>query len=254
MVEIEPAYELTVIIPAYNEHQFISRTVNALAEFLTDRHTSFEIIIVDDGSRDSTTSILNDLHLKLAKGCAFKLLVNESNSGKGFSIRRGVLESHGRMIVFFDADLPYDLEAIDQIVNAIKNGADLAIGSRMIPGAEIHTDVPMVRSISGRAFNLLVQTFLFRGIPDTQCGIKGFSRDAALKIFPYQTINNFGFDVELLYIAKIRGYHIRQIPVKLINYRKESRVNIWRDSIRMMKDILHIRVSGMNGKYNAGIN
>jgi dolichyl-phosphate beta-glucosyltransferase len=250
MAETEPVYDLTVIIPAYNEHHFIARTIQALTAYLTERFATYEIILVDDGSNDSTNSVIDNIHLKLPKGCSLKFLVNATNSGKGFSIRRGVLESSGRVVVFVDADLPYDLEAIDLISKAISRGADLAIGSRLVPGAEIHTGVPMVRSITGRAFNLLVQTFLFKGIPDTQCGIKGFSRTAAKDIFPHQTINNFGFDVELLFIAKLRNCKIEQIPVKLINYRKESRVNIWRDSIRMMKDILHIRKNGMNGRYN----
>jgi dolichyl-phosphate beta-glucosyltransferase len=243
-------YELTVIVPAYNEHRYIARTVNTIIDFLTTKFTTFEVIIVDDGSSDATGSVIEDLNLKLPESCGLQVLVNEKNSGKGYSIRRGALASHGEVVLFTDADLSYDLEAITLMFESIHNGADLAIGSRMAAGAEIHTDVPMVRSITGRAFNLLVQLFLFNGILDTQCGIKGFSRNVVMDIFPLQTINNFGFDVELLYIARLRNYNIEQIPVKLINYRKESRVSVWNDSWRMMWDVVRIRKRGKRGDYN----
>jgi len=107
----------------------------------------------------------------------------------------------------------------------------------------------MARSFTGRAFNYLVQLLLFRGIPDTQCGIKGFSRPAAMDIFKRQTVRTFGFDVELLYIARLRGYRIDQIPVDLINYRSESRVRVLRDSWRMFRDVIRIRWQGLNGVY-----
>ena len=110
----------------------------------------------------------------------------------------------------------------------------------------------MARSFTGRAFNLLVQIFLFRGIPDTQCGIKGFSKSAAMDIFKLQTVRTFGFDVELLYIARLHGYRIEQIPVNLVNYRSESRVRVWRDSWRMFRDVIRIGWQGMRGVYTPG--
>ncbi len=246
----EASHELSVIVPAYNEHRYIARTVNAIIDYLTNRFSTYEVIIVDDGSSDATGSVIDDLHLKLPEGCNLQVLVNEKNSGKGYSIRRGALASNGEAVIFIDADLSYDLEAIELMIASLNQGADLAIGSRMTDGAEIHTGVPMVRSITGRGFNLLVQLFLFRGISDTQCGIKAFSRKAAMDIFQLQTIYNFGFDVELLYIARLRNYAIEQIPVKLINYRKESRVSVWRDSWLMMWDVLRIRKRGLRGEYN----
>lgn len=238
-----------MIIPAYNEARYISGAVNKLAAYLREHFTTFEIIVVDDGSRDGTGQVVQSQELQLPESCAIQVLINEQNSGKGYSIRRGALASRGDAILFMDADLSYDLEGIERITRSIQQGADLAIGSRLVEGAEIQSGVPMVRSFTGRVFNLLVQLLLFKGIPDTQCGFKGFTRKAAQDLFSLQTVCTFGFDVELLYIARLRGYHIEQIPVKLVNYRNESRVSVWRDSWRMFRDVIKVRWQGMRGLY-----
>ena len=242
-------FQLTVIIPAYNEARYISGAVSTLAAYLRERFNTFEIIVVDDGSRDGTGNVVKSQELHLPIGCAIQVLINEQNSGKGYSTRRGALASQGDVILFMDADLSYDLEGIEQITRSIQQGADLAIGSRLVEGAQIQSGVPMVRSLTGRAFNLLVQLLLFKGVPDTQCGIKGFAHKAAQDLFSLLTVRTFGFDVELLYIARLRGYRIEQIPVKLVNYRNESRVSVWRDSWRMFRDVIKVRWQGMRGLY-----
>jgi dolichyl-phosphate beta-glucosyltransferase len=245
--------QITIVIPAYNEHRFIGSSVQTIVDYLTGRYERFEVIVVDDGSQDGTFHAVETLHLQMPPDCTLLTLTNEHNSGKGYSIRKGMLSSHGEVAIFMDADLSYDLSAIDSITAAIRSGYDVAIGSRLIEGSEIHTDVPMVRTFTGRMFNLLVQLFLFKGIADTQCGVKGFSHKAARDIFSRQMLQQFSFDIEIIYIAMQLHFHIKQVPVKLINYRKESRVNVITDSWKMLWDIFRVRIHGLRGTYTQSL-
>lgn len=249
-MSVEKPCELSLIIPAYNESRYIAGTVERAAAFLTATGANYELIIVDDGSTDGTAQAVREHLVGKPYARFIRVLENGKNSGKGFSIRNGALNSTGEVVIFVDADLAYDLDAIHLIRRAMANGADLAIGSRMLDESLIETDVPLVRTFTGRMFNLLVRTFLFTGIEDTQCGFKGFSRRAVEDIFPLQTIEAFGFDVELLFIARRHGLVIVQVPVTLVNYRKESTVRVWRDSWRMLGDILRVRWQAAAGKYD----
>jgi dolichyl-phosphate beta-glucosyltransferase len=246
---MELAPQITIVIPAYNEHRFIGSSVQTIVDYLTSRYERFEVIVVDDGSQDGTFHAIETLLLQMPPDCTLLTLANKHNSGKGYSIRKGMLSSHGEIAIFMDADLSYDLSVIDTITSAIHFGCDVAIGSRLIEGSEIHTDVPMVRTFTGRMFNMLVQLILFKGIADTQCGVKGFSQKAVRDIFPRQTLQQFSFDIEIIYIAMQLHFQIKQVPVKLINYRKESRVNVITDSWKMLWDIFRVRINGMLGTY-----
>ncbi len=217
--------QLSVIIPAYNESRYIAGTVQSLIHYLKPRYPSFEIIVVDDGSRDGTSEVLEATSLSLPVNCSVQILRNEINQGKGYSIQRGMEASRGAVVLFMDADLAYDLSIIDLIVETINNGADIAIGSRCVTGSQIQSEIPFVRNLSGKIFNLLVQLLLFSGIPDTQCGVKGFSRNTAKTIFPRQTMRRFSFDVEVIFIARELGLCMVQVPVKLSYYRNESRIS-----------------------------
>src|SRR5512143_3353424 len=155
--------ELSIIIPAYNEEVLIASTLDGLQAYLSARPESYEFIVVDDGSQDQTVERVK--HWQECNAVELRLLVNPQNMGKGFSVRRGVLESRGQFIIFIDADLPYRLDAIDVFLQALRSGSDLAIGSRVLPGSQVK-GVPVIRFFSGQIFSVMVQTVLFPGLPD----------------------------------------------------------------------------------------
>ena len=237
--------ELSLVIPAYNEQGLISSTLDKLIQFLETRLSEFEILVVDDGSQDKTPEIVQQYSLDQPR---VRLLVQPANLGKGCAIQRGVLESRGKYIIFTDADLPYDLDAINSILAALGGDYDLAIGSRHLEGSEVR-DIPVLRYIAGQVFSLLVGILMFPGIHDTQCGLKGFRAEAAHEIFKRLTIQKFGFDVEALYIARKLKYSILPVPVKMTGFRYDSRINVLRDSGRMFLDLFTIRWNDWRGKY-----
>ncbi|HJQ14800.1 MAG TPA: glycosyltransferase [Anaerolineales bacterium] len=239
--------ELSLIIPAYNEEALIVSTLDGLASYLSTRLETYEIIVVDDGSEDKTVRCIQDW--KENSQADLHLLINERNMGKGFSIRRGVMESRGRFIIFIDADLPYELHAIDDFLNILRSGHDLAIGSRVLPGSEVK-GVPVLRYISGQIFSWMVQAVLFQGLPDTQCGFKSFRSGAAREIFRRLTISGFGFDVEMLFVARKLKLAIQPVPVQMIEHRHRSRVRLVVDSFKMFTNLFMVRWNDLQGKYN----
>lgn len=239
--------DLSIIIPAYNEEALISSTLDCLNTYLAARPERYEMIVVDDGSQDSTPEAVRTWQQKTA--ARVQLLVNDRNMGKGFSIRRGVLESQGKHIVFVDADLPYELQAIDDFLRALQDGCDLAIGSRVLPGSEVK-GVPVLRYIAGQVFSWMVQAVLFTGLPDTQCGFKSFRAGAAREIFRRGTIDGFGFDVEMLFIARKLKLTIKPVAVRMLEHRQRSRVRLLVDSIRMFTNLFTVRWNDLQGKYN----
>ena len=239
--------ELSILIPAYNEEALIESTLDGLKAYLSARPETYEVIIVDDGSQDRTSNCIQEWRNK--NGVDLQLLINEQNMGKGFSIRRAILESRGRFIIFIDADLPYELYAIDGFLNALRTGYDLAIGSRVLPGSEVK-GVPMLRYISGQVFSWMVQAVLFQGLPDTQCGFKSFRAEAAKEIFRRLTISGFGFDVEMLFVARKLKLAIQPVPVQMIDHRHRSRVRLLIDSFKMFANLFMVRWNNLQGKYN----
>jgi dolichyl-phosphate beta-glucosyltransferase len=238
--------ELSIIIPAYNEEALITSTLDSLKTYLSARSDAYEIIVVDDGSQDMTAMCIEDW--KKINAMDLHLLINEQNMGKGFCIQRGVMESRGRYIIFIDADLPYELYAIDDFLKALRNGYDLAIGSRVLPGSQVK-GVPIVRYISGQIFSWMVQAVLFSGLPDTQCGFKSFKSVAAKEIFRRLTIDGFGFDVEMLFVARKLKLAIQPIPVQMIDHRHRSRVRLVLDSFKMFANLFMVRWNDLQGKY-----
>ncbi len=238
--------ELSIIIPAYNEEALIVSTLEGLQTYLSTRPESYEILVVDDGSQDKTIEVVK--HWQGCNEVELRLLTNEQNKGKGFSIRRGVLESRGQFIIFTDADLPYELQAIDGFLKVLRNGCDLAVGSRVLPGSQVK-GVPIVRFVSGQIFSWMVQAVLFHGLPDTQCGFKSFKAAAAREIFQRLTIDGFGFDVEMLYVARKRKFAIQPVPVRMIDHRHRSRVRLFIDSLTMFANLFMVRWNDLQGKY-----
>lgn len=239
--------DLSIVIPAYNEEALILGTLDSLQDYMSARPETYEIIVVDDGSQDGTAVSIQDWQTRSQTD--LHLFINPKNKGKGFSIRRGILESRGRYVIFIDADLPYELYAIDDFVKALQDGCDLAIGSRVLPGSEVR-GVPALRFFAGQIFSWMVQAVLFRGLPDTQCGFKGFTSVAAKEIFRRLTIDGFGFDVELLFIARKLKFGIQPIAVHMIDHRHRSRVRLFIDSLKMFSNLFMVRWMDWQGKYD----
>jgi dolichyl-phosphate beta-glucosyltransferase len=239
--------DLSIIIPAYNEEALIPGTLDGLQAYLSARPELFEIIVVDDGSQDKTVESIQAW--KKRNGADLRLLVNQKNMGKGFAIRRGVMESRGLYVIFIDADLPYELYAIDDFLKALRSGCDLAIGSRVLPGSEVR-GVPAVRYAAGQVFSWMVQTVLFRGLPDTQCGFKSFRSAAAKEIFRRLTIGGFGFDVEMLFVARKLKFAIQPVAVHMIDHRYRSRVRLFIDSLKMFSNLFMVRWMDWQGRYD----
>jgi dolichyl-phosphate beta-glucosyltransferase len=238
--------DLSMIIPAYNEEALIASTLEGLQTYLSTRPEQYEIIVVDDGSQDKTTELIEQW--QQCNQVELRLLVNAQNMGKGFSIQRGVLESRGQFIIFIDADLPYELQAIDEFLKALREGCDLAVGSRVLPGSQVK-GVPVLRYVSGQIFSWMVQAVLFKGLPDTQCGFKSFRAGAAKEIFRRLTIGGFGFDVEMLYIARKLKLAVRPVAVRMIDHRHRSRVRLIIDSFKMFANLFMVRWNDLQGKY-----
>jgi glycosyltransferase involved in cell wall biosynthesis len=221
--------------------------LDGLKTYLSGRSEKYEIIVVDDGSQDRTAVCIQDWTKN--NPVDLHLFVNEQNQGKGFSIQRGVRESHGTYVIFIDADLPYELYAIDEFLKALRNGYDLAIGSRVLPGSQVK-GVPIIRYVSGQIFSWMVQAVLFPGLPDTQCGFKSFKSTAAKEIFRRLTIDGFGFDVEMLFVARKLKYAIQPVAVQMIDHRHRSRVRLIVDSFKMFANLFTVRWNDLQGKYN----
>lgn len=239
--------DLSIIIPAYNEEALIVNTLESLRSYMTARPEQYEMIVVDDGSQDKTVICVQEWQKKSSVN--LRLLSNNNNMGKGFSIRHGVMESRGRYVIFIDADLPYELDAIDNFLNALNKGFDLAVGSRVLPGSEVR-GVPVYRYIAGQIFSWMVQAVLFSGLPDTQCGFKSFKSEAAREIFRRTSIDGFGFDVEMLFVARKFKFKIQPIPVHMIEHRQRSRVRLVNDSLKMFANLFMVRWMDWQGKYD----
>lgn len=226
----------TVVIPAYNEADRLPRTLEQVSVFLRAKQAPHEILVVDDGSRDRTAAVAKafaDGHPEV------RLLSQPRNLGKGAAVQAGVAAARGDLVLFTDADLSTPIEELARLEQALENGAAVAIASRAVAGSRIEEHQPFYREWMGKSFNFLVRLLLLPGIHDTQCGFKLFRRGAARDLFPRLTILGFGFDVEVLYLAKRMGFAIREVPVAWRNSR-HSKVSPVRDAWRMLGDLFRV--------------
>jgi glycosyltransferase involved in cell wall biosynthesis len=237
---------LSIIIPAYNEEARLPETLRRIAEYLSAWGAAFhEILIVDDGSQDGT--------LAAAKAFANKnpnvrVLQNPGNRGKGFSVRHGMLEARGDWRLFTDADLSAPIEELDKLWDAVdRQKADAAIGSRALDRSLIGVHQPGARESAGKIFNLIMRVSTGLAFADTQCGFKLFRRDVAHDVFSRQLLERFGFDVEVLFIARKRGYEIVEVPVRW-NHAEGSKVGVL-TGLHAFVELGRIRLNDLQGRY-----
>src|ERR1700694_1578582 len=230
--------DISVVVPAYNEAARLGPTVDALLGFFEGRGTRFEIVLVNEGSRDSTLELMESL---TARSPAIKVVSLPVNRGKGRATAAGVCATRGRVVLTTDADLSTPIEEIDNFIAALGSGAVIAIASRALKGAVIVVSQPFYRVFMGRAFNRLVQWLVLPGLHDTQCGFKLYQGDIARRLFAHMRVDGFAFDVEILIEARRHGHRIVEIPVRWLNS-EDSRVSPGRHSLEMLRDILKLRL------------
>lgn len=235
--------ELSVIIPAYNESERIGSTIKSIDSYLSKKGHKYEMIVVDDGSKDNTIEVA-----KSVGSDKVKVVSLGGNRGKGFAVWKGLTLARYGHALFSDADLSTPIEDIEKLTPYIDT-YDVVIGSRNLPDSNITKKQPWLRSRLGKTFPLLVRALVLPGIKDTQCGFKMFTRQAIGAITPSQTIFDFGFDVEILFLARRAGLAIKEVGVTWANA-EGSKVHPIRDSKRMLIDLVKIRVNQLNGKYN----
>lgn len=247
---------LSVVVPVWNGADRVRRTLFALHRMLASQRYAAELIVVDDCSADETERALSGFCDAVDGTTArVRLLRNGRNSGKGFSVARGMLAATGALRVFIDADLAYPPEEIESIVDALEKGYDVAIACRVLRESRYVMSPAFfpylfTRHVLSRAYNNVVRRFLVHEVLDTQAGLKGFSRQAAELIFPRLTIPRFGFDVECLYIAQRHGQRLAQVPVTFRYDDEPSTVSFVRDGARMLTDLARIFLTARRGRYD----
>jgi dolichyl-phosphate beta-glucosyltransferase len=240
--------ELSIIIPAYNEGKRLGRALSRIREYFATQPggvAKIEIVVVDDGSTDDTARIAQDFAREVP---SLRLVSNRQNRGKGYSVRHGMLEARGRIAVFTDADLSSPIEESEKLLSAIRAGNDVAIGSRALARSLISARQSRFREIAGIIFNGFVRIFTGLPIHDKQCGFKAFVRDRCHTIFEQQRIERFGFDPEILFLARRHGLRTAEVPVRWA-HDPGTKVHMLRDSLLMFGDLVYIRWNWMLGRY-----
>jgi dolichyl-phosphate beta-glucosyltransferase len=241
---IDPPILLTVVVPAYDEQKRIGKTLRELDSYFTRQSYGYEIVVVNDGSRDHTADVVRQLAPSIKN---LRLIDNSENRGKGWAVRQGVLAAKGQIIVFTDADNSTSIEHIERIIPEFEKGCAVVIGSRRVPGAIIVVHQPLMRELIGRVFNVIVQCLTGLPMKDTQAGFKAFSALAAREIFSRQTVLRWAFDVEVLTIAQQLGFGIKEVPITWVND-PDSRIR-WKDIVGMLGALIKIRLNLMTGAY-----
>jgi len=230
--------KLSLVIPAYNEAGRIGGTVTDVCRYLDQQQYEWELIVIIDGG---PTAAADEARAAAGSRANIRVIENEVNRGKGYSVRRGFQEATGDRLAFIDADLSLPIDGLDGMMARFDAGADVVIASRTAPGSRVEGAPPAGRDVMSRLFNIAVQTIAVPGIKDTQCGFKGFTAPAAKAIFSATKSDRFGFDVEALYLARQHGFRIDELPV-VCRYHGGSSVSRLSDGLRMFSDVLAIRL------------
>ncbi|MGA7244399.1 MAG: dolichyl-phosphate beta-glucosyltransferase [Terracidiphilus sp.] len=236
----------SIVIPAYNESARIPATLESVIAAIRANQWQAEVIVVNDGSTDSTAQLVRDI---ASWAPEVRLLENPGNHGKGYSVRSGILNAQGDIVMFTDADLSAPMDEASRLFAAIASGADIAIGSRWLEsGRQTHRQ-PLYRQIFGRCFNAVCRMVMQLPFADTQCGFKAFTRSAAQTVFQLQTIERWGFDPEILFIAIKRGFRVVEVPVSWA-HDERSRMSYLRDGLQMLKELAIVRWNALTGRYS----
>ena len=237
---------LSIVVPAFNEGSRIGHALESIRSYASAKSFAIELIVVDDGSRDETPGLLTGFARDFP---ALRVLRNEQNRGKGYTVRRGVLEAQGTFVAFTDADLSAPIEEVDHLLLALESsGADAAVGSRALRRELIGVHQPWFRELGGRLFNLLVRLLTGLKLRDTQCGLKLFRRSATRRAFEHQRAEGFGFDPELLFLIESLGSKVVEVPVRW-NDSPATKVHFLRDATRMALELVLLRWRWWRGQY-----
>lgn len=234
---------LSIILPAHNEESRLPQAFQALSQFIAGQPYACELILVENGSSDRTLEVAQSYCAQMPT----LSVIHEEQRGKGLAVRRGILAASGDYRIFCDVDFSMPVDQIARFIPPALPDCQIAIGSREAPGA-VRYGEPAYRHLSGRIFNTLVRWLALPGIQDSQCGFKCFRGDIAEEIFPLQTNTGWAFDVEVLFIARQRGYRIVEVPIPWY-FNPESKVRLLRDAWRMVRDLFIIRLNSLRGKY-----
>jgi glycosyltransferase involved in cell wall biosynthesis len=236
--------DISIIIPSYNEESRLPATLDRIAAYLSDCGREAEVLVVDDGSKDGTAAVAEYFRIKIP---TLRVISNGVNHGKGYSVRHGMQEARGRIALFTDADLSAPIEEAGKLIDALDT-YDVAIGSRAMDRSLISVRESPFREFAGIIFNKIVRIILWLPFVDTQCGFKAFRREPCAIIFQQQTIERFGFDPELLYLARHHGLRAVEIPVRW-GHSPATKVSMLHDSIQMFIDVFAIRWNSLRGRY-----
>lgn len=236
-------------MPAYDEASRLPRTLARLREYYDSQDYSFEVIVVSDGSRDETVKIAQGF---AAEHPSFRVIDSQPNRGKGYVVRRGVLESRGEVVLFCDADLATPQEETEKLLPQIRGSFDVAIGSRPLRDSNLEVRQPFYREALGRVSNKIIQALAVPGIQDTQCGFKMFRGPVAQDIFSRCKLDGFSFDFEALMIARDLGYSIAEVPIRWM-HQEGSKVNFWRDYPRTFRDLIKLRLGGKERRLSKSV-
>jgi glycosyltransferase involved in cell wall biosynthesis len=241
---VNPPPDLSIIIPSFNEEQRLPDTLRKIAAYVRERRPDTEVIVVDDGSTDKTATVARSYQARIP---LLRVLSNGTNRGKGFSVRHGSLEARGNIVLFTDADLSSPIEEGEKLLARLATH-DVAIGSRAVDRSLIEAHQSAFRESAGIVFNRIVRIILRLPFVDTQCGFKAFRRERCRIIFEQQTIERFGFDPELLYLARHHGLSTIEVPVRWA-HSPATKVSMLKDSVQMFLDVFVIRWNALRGRY-----
>jgi glycosyltransferase involved in cell wall biosynthesis len=235
------------VIPAYNEARRLPATLDAIAELSASSLGKCEIIVVDDGSTDSTVEVARSFRAPL---CRLRVL-RVPHRGKGYAIRRGTHLAHGEMVVLCDADLHDSVHEVVRLEAALRRGADIAIGSRWMTHLDCLRSQPLYRRISSRLFNRVAGRLIALPFKDTQCGLKALTRRAARRVFPLLSMNGWGYDIEMIHVALTLGLRVEEVDLRLVHEYRDSHVRPIADGWATLWELVRIRRNHLQGAYGA---